>query len=261
VKSVRHNRRSLGIPPLWPGQRFWTARERALLGRVTDTEAARRLNRTLESVISMRRKLGIAARRSNYQPLIKGRPPGNRKRALWLEEEDALLGTMSDEKLAKKLGRPASTVTGRRQNKMHIWLHKKLWRPEDEKILRTRPDRQVALLLGRPISTVVARRLKLGVKCFYQHPPWLKHELAMLGVRSDKEVARLTGHSALAVEAKRQQLKIPLANPVVRRWSKEEITLLGVISDRELAGRLNCPVRAVAHKRRRLGLVPCVCRR
>jgi hypothetical protein len=103
--------------------------------------------------------------------------------------------------------------------------------------------------------------LKLGVKCFYQHPPWLKHELAVLGVRSDKEVARLTGHSALAVEAKRQQLKIPPANPVVRRWSKEEITLLGVISDRELAGRLNCPVRAVAHKRRRLGLVPCVCRR
>jgi hypothetical protein len=252
-------RRSLGIPALMPGQRFWTASERALLGRVTDAEAARRLNRTLESVISMRSDLGIAVRDARDQPLIKGRATGNRIGAFWLEEEDALLGTMSDEKLAKKIGRAVVTVMKRR-GKKGIRLYRKLWRPEDDKILGTRPDSQVAKLLGRRIATVVWRRLKLGIKCFYEHRPWLDHEIEMLGVIPDKEVARLTGHTESSAEAKRLRLKIPIARPKRRRWSEEEVALVGVISDRELARRLNCPIKVVAHKRRTLGLGPRVCR-
>jgi hypothetical protein len=252
-------RRSLGIPALMPGQRLWTASERALLGQVTDAEAARRLNRTVHSVYSMRQDLGIAACRSNYHVFIKGRHPGNRKWEWWMEEEDALLGTMSDEKLAKKLGRSVATVAKRREIK-GIRFYRKLWRPEDDRILGTRPDSQVAKLLGRRIATVVWRRLKLGIKCCYEHRPWLDHEIEMLGVLSDKEVARLTGHTESSAEAKRLRLKISIASPKRRRWSREEIALVGMISDRELARRLNCRVRVVAHKRRTLGLGPRVCR-
>jgi hypothetical protein len=252
-RRARRTRRGTGAGG---GHREWTVSEMKLLGTVTDKEAARRLNRTFHSVNTMRRTLGIAARHTFDQPLVKGRPPGNRRRAFWLPEEDALLGTMSDEKLAKKLGRPVTTVTGRRMGK-HVWLHKRLWRPEDDKLLGTRPDREVARLLGRLKVTVSARRRSLGIKCCYEHRPWPQHELAMLGVLSDIEVARLTGHPEGAVKSKRRQLGTPRANSKRRRWTKKEIGLLGRIPDQELAARLNCSVRQVSHKRRGLGLVSC----
>jgi biotin operon repressor len=180
-------------------------------------------------------------------------------RRRWTAEEDALLGTMSDQKLARKLGRPVRTVIKRREVK-HIWLLKKPWRPEDDKILGTRPDSQVAKMLGRRLLTVAARRRSLGVRCFYQHRPWLEHELELLGLKSDQEVACLTGHPPGAVDAKRQKLKIPPAHSALRQWSKEEIALIGVVPNRKLAQRLNCSRDIVAHKRRRLGIAPCLCR-
>src|SRR5207253_2453423 len=147
--------------------------ELRLLGKVSDAEAASRLKRTLESVRSMRRKLGIPARPANWKPLPKGK--GARpslRQALWLPEEDALLGTIPDEKLARKLGRPVATVTRRRQDK-HIWLEKKPWRPEDEKIL--------------------------GICVRRAAPEWRPEEEALLGTAPDKEIAVRLNRSAGAV--------------------------------------------------------------
>src|SRR5258708_38349053 len=147
----------------------------------------------------MWKKTSKPARRMDSEPLKRkrGQQP-DRKQAVWLAEEDALLGTMPDLKLARRLGRPAHTVARRRQEK-HIWLARKPWRPEDDKILGSRPDSQVARLLGRKLGTVALRRRQLGIRCFYQHRPWLEHELEMLGVKSDAEVASLTGHPLSAV--------------------------------------------------------------
>jgi hypothetical protein len=82
--------------------RRWTAAEDALLGRMSDVEAARRLGRAVHSVRHRRLCLG----RLKPPPT----PP-------WTAEEDALLGTLPDRELARKLNRSAQAVAARRQHR------------------------------------------------------------------------------------------------------------------------------------------------
>jgi hypothetical protein len=83
----------------------------------------------------------------------------------WTPEEDALLGTMPDKKLARRLKRSYDAVAARR---LHQGIpscnpKRKLWRPEDDRVLGTRPDGQIALLLRRTVLSIRNRRRKLGV--------------------------------------------------------------------------------------------------
>ena len=70
------------------------------MGRHSDREIARRLDRPLHAVQYRRYRLGIA--------------PGELMVRAWTAEEDSLLGTMPDKELARKLNRTVNAVELRR---------------------------------------------------------------------------------------------------------------------------------------------------
>jgi hypothetical protein len=93
------------FPPAMSGP-LWTPEEAALLGTRPDKEVAARIGRSVGAVHDHRRKLGI---RSFYKRKARSKP------AVWTPAQDALLGTMPDPDLARKLGCPAMAVFYRRR--------------------------------------------------------------------------------------------------------------------------------------------------
>ena len=82
-----------------------------------------------------------------------GRAQPARLRAPWTPEENALLGTMPDQKLARRLKRSYDAVAARRlhQGIPSFNPKRKLWRPEDDRILGTDIDVN-AFVDATPIS-------------------------------------------------------------------------------------------------------------
>jgi hypothetical protein len=75
----------------------------------------------------------------------------NRNDAFWMDQQDALLGTMPDQRLAKKLGRSVDAVRAR-PHVERIRLRKG-WRPEDEKILGSTPRSTATSKSLPPLTT------------------------------------------------------------------------------------------------------------
>jgi hypothetical protein len=295
----------------------WTKEEDALLGKFADREVAEKLRRTLLGVRGRRQFLGKPAVGHSPQPSSIERLPRDhyshlfstksnrelrailawsyerilrmrrqlaggeirKKQPDWTLEEDRLLGTQPDNVLARKLGRPVSTVRHRRWKK-RIRV-RKLWRPEDDKILGTRRDREVALLLGRSLTNVSWRRKKLGIPPKAKSRPWTAEEDTLLGSKPDEELANAFGRTIQAVEGRRSALGRPKPDAVFRvvkvvssgashgqpapavnakpgaaycTWTAAEDALLGKFTDEEVARKLGYPVTRVRRRRRLLGL-------
>jgi hypothetical protein len=158
----------------------WTLQEQAILGKMPDAEAAKRLGRTFNAVRLRRSRLGIP----NF---------GNPVR-FWTPEELALLGTMPDRLLARKIRRTTIAITCRRSQlnipAMIEGYHR--WRPEDEALLGQRPDKYIAKLLGISVMAVRHRRHALKI---YERPPtprvfqkWTPEEDALIGTASSKSL-------------------------------------------------------------------------
>jgi hypothetical protein len=84
---------------------------------------------------------------------------------LWTAGDRALLGTMSDDVLARKLNRPIGGVMERRRIH-HILSYgrlEKLWKPWEDRLLGTAPDSKIARRLRRTLIAVSARRWSLKV--------------------------------------------------------------------------------------------------
>jgi len=293
----------------------WTPAEDALLGKAVDSEVAEKLNRKLGAVRDRRKFLGKPAwnhtrpayverePRDHYTGLFANKSDRElrallgwsyrrihtRRRQLaarkvrqrqpeWTPEEDALLGTMPDAVLARKLGRTAAAVRARRGVK-RIRV-KKDWRPEDDKVLGTRKDREIAMLLGRHKANVAWRRKKLGIPAKAKLRPWTAEEEALLGSKPDKELANLFGRTVLAVVMRRRALGRPKPDPQPRvfkpcvatvpgkpnatagnvkpgayycTWTVEEDALVGTMTDEEAARKLGCSVARVRRRRHLLG--------
>jgi hypothetical protein len=139
--------------------------------------------------------------------------------APWTPDEDALLGTMPDRKLARRLGRTYNAVAARRLNKSIPYCNpkRKSWRPQDDEVLGTRPDDQVALLLRR---TVASKKIAAANSAFARHVPnWFVHgqwgEDRLLGTTPDAALAHQFRRTLLSVRERRRRLKIqatPLEN-------------------------------------------------
>src|SRR5438876_4658211 len=141
--KVRHRLRRAITSTGKPRAPEWTLQEQALLGKMPDAEAAKRLGRTIVAIRVRRQRLNIP----NFgQPFKR-----------WTSAEMALLGTMPDRVLARKLRRTRIAVTGKREQmgipNLIEGYHR--WRPEDDAILGQRPDEYIARLLG--ISVVAVR--------------------------------------------------------------------------------------------------------
>ena len=82
----------------------------------------------------------------------------------WTPHMNALLGTMSDSGLAKKLGLPYSAVRARRLELGITSAFEKHWTPENIALLGTMSDRKLALRMGVSRTAVMNRRKDLGIE-------------------------------------------------------------------------------------------------
>lgn len=223
VTNVAWRRKKLGIAAKVK-PRLWSEEEEVLLGSKPDEELALMFGRTILAVGARRIQLGrpkpdvafkvvkviggpVSRRDSGGTPNVK---PGARY-CTWTAEEDALLGTLTDKEVARRLGYPVTRVARRRKllrvpsnNPNH-----RHWTKEEIALLGTRSDREVGLLVNRTLGNVRAKRFELGIPfCNPRYEIWKPDELALLGKLPDEEVARRTGHSLASVRNARNKRHI-----------------------------------------------------
>jgi len=83
----------------------------------------------------------------------------------WTKKEIALLGTMPDHDLARRLKRHPSSVVSKRlalgvryRRPRYRW-----WKPNELKLLGRQQDAEIARLTSRTLQAVHLKRLKLGI--------------------------------------------------------------------------------------------------
>jgi hypothetical protein len=86
-------------------------------------------------------------------------------RRAWTGQEKALLGTVRDVELAKKLKRSVSSVRSQRNDttKIRFIRTPKHWTPSELRLLGRLPDAEVARRSGRFLASVRNKRMKLGI--------------------------------------------------------------------------------------------------
>jgi hypothetical protein len=198
--AVTERRRRLGIPSFQPHRQPWTRAEEELLGTMPDRRLARRLKRSTESVAARRNSKNIPifdpkkhvwtpdddkllGLRPDAQIAMLLRisesavhhrrsrlgipPPGAQGLARtqvrpWLPEEEALLGTVPDAEVARRLGRPHTSVSAHRRH-LGIASPQQRWTAEADALLGTIPDRELAQRLGRTVKAIARRRERLRI--------------------------------------------------------------------------------------------------
>jgi hypothetical protein len=89
-------------------------------------------------------------------------------RRAWMPAEDALLGTMRDAELARKLKRSVLSVRSRRNDNTSIRFNRtpKRWTPSELRLLGRLPDAEIARRSGRFLASVRNKRVQLGIARF-----------------------------------------------------------------------------------------------
>ena len=148
----------------------WTAAENALLGKMPDSEAARRIGLTPLSIFRRRTKLGIPAykppipkARKKLAPRAKSKP--------WTSAEVALLGTDTDRAIGTRLGLTREAVQKQRRLRgipalLDRPLRIKSWGAIELLLFETHSDAEIAKLSKRNLKEVMAMRrtLRKGIR-------------------------------------------------------------------------------------------------
>lgn len=191
----------------------------------------------------------------------------------WTDEEIALLGKISDGKLARQIGVPTGIVYMKRST-MGIApsrpFYNLTWGPKELALLGKHPDSEVARMLGVPQKSILNKRRSLGITCYAKSSnfwrAWTPEEIAMLGKRIDADVAETLGISLGSVAITRRKLGIPAFKPrkapnrprrSLSDWSEKEIALLGTLTDKQAAETIGLGHATVRIKRISLGIPPC----
>jgi hypothetical protein len=82
---------------------------------------------------------------------------------LWTAKDIALLGTVADEEVARRIGRTVEAVRQKREELDIPNPTSGRWTAEEVALLGTMPDREVARRLGRSPQSVTQKRIKLGI--------------------------------------------------------------------------------------------------
>lgn len=125
----------------------------ALLGKRTDKKLARCFMMLPQEIARKRKELGIPSLR-------------DRQRRKWTAEEIALLGTMSDLEVARRLGMSNDQARRMRVKQARAAHRKVHWTPEAVAMLGAMKDAEVAARLGISIHYIRQKRTKLGIKQF-----------------------------------------------------------------------------------------------
>ncbi len=194
----------------------------------------------------------------------------SKKIHVWTPKQLSLLGTISDGKLARRLGIQTAAVFLKR-SMMGIAPSRPIspvkWTPKNLALLGKYPDAEVARMLKTYRKSVIEKRRSLGIQCYaktskFWHT-WTEQEVAMLGKKSDSDLSKELGISAMCVTSKRRLLEIPSfsgrkSTNRPRRslsdWKPQEIALLGTMNDGEVAERLDLSPGTVRLKRLSLGI-------
>jgi hypothetical protein len=155
----------------------WTLQDQALLGKMPDAEAAKRVGRTLVAIRVRRQRLNVP---KQFNEREVARRPGRTLTAI-----KARRG---------KLGLPQIDPP-------FVW-----WKPEEDKWLGTAPDAEIAGRLGRSIKSVKGRRRLLGIKFPNPRRPWPSEDLALLGTLPDAVLAKQFNRPESVVRSKRLHL-------------------------------------------------------
>ena len=145
----------------------------------------------VESAVAVEAHWGVGrGTASNWRVFFKvGETPGTRRAResvtpprrpvaprhhAWTPEEDALLGTVTDREVARRLGVAPVIILNRRKflgiprcpaPKGEAWTGPR-WRPSDDALLGSATDEEVAHRLGKSRSTISMRRNKLKIPAF-----------------------------------------------------------------------------------------------
>lgn len=179
----------------------------------------------------------------------------------WTPENIALLGTMADAQVAKRIGGISFITVQKKRQALGIppaTPASRPWTPEHIAMLGARSDAELARLTGRSTKAVNQKRIKLGIPSVCEQRSagrhkWTLEHLSMLGTLPDKEVGARIGLSAYTVCIKRRSLRIRAAKPH-DGWHNDDIALLGTMSDAQVAQRLGVKRHVVTRKRRVLGI-------
>ena len=198
----------------------------------------------------------------NPQPSKQG------KRHVWTRKHIAMLGTIPDSVVSRKLDLAISTVLKKRQ-KLGIPASRPAksidWSRELIATLGKIPDGEVARIYGINILSVYKKRLDLGIRCYARKSKtwhyWTKKEIALLGKMPDGDVALRTGINKASVAWKRGKLQIPpftqkRPKKLLTDWTRKEIAVLGKMTDAAAADSLDLAHSAVRKKRISLGIQP-----
>ena len=194
--------------------------------------------------------------------------PSKFGRHAWTRKHIAMLGTIPDAALARKLGLAVGTVLAKRQ-KLGIAASRPAksinWTRDLIDTLGRIPDREFAKIYRMNVLTVYKKRLDLGIRCYARKSKtwhyWTKKEIALLGKMPDGDVALRTGINKASVAWKRCKLNIPpftnkRPKKLLADWTRKEISNLGKMTDAAAAAALDIAHSAVRLKRISLGIPP-----
>ena len=203
IWRIRQERVRRGIARAKTGK--WTPQQIALLGKMSDSEAARRAGFTTTAAFVKRTSLGIAP----FGKSLK------ETRFQWKASHLRKLGTVSDATLAQELGISASVVASKRYSSgissgIYEAKARNPWSKSEISMLGKKPDTVVAKLTGRGRRHVRAKRESLGIPAFQiqRSIPWTKTILQQLGQVPDAELAKSIGVSPGTVALHRRRLGI-----------------------------------------------------
>ncbi len=244
-----------GIPPFAPrsAPHAWTAREAALLGTASDAAVAAELGVSRSVVTMKRRVLGIPPFNS---------PPRELQAEPWTAEEDALLGTISDARLAEALARSRMAVYLRRR-----MLGIRASKPGPVKIRWTKrrlarlgrgTDSAVAREMGLHKSSVQKKRLALGIAARVAKGPVLPtRELKRLLHLANNIVLARTGLKSETINDLREKYGIEAPTSFIESpWTPQAMERLGKVTDAQLADELGVCLTAARGRRLAAGRAP-----
>lgn len=161
IGTVGRERRRRRIPPRVPPAEAleWTKARIALLGQAPDKAVAAELGLHYSTVARKRKNLGIPSYYPRTSEPLESFP--------WTKATLALLGTMPDASLARRLKTKRTIVQNKRRSLQiePFWKHGRpiIWTPAMLRLLGTMPDMRVARALGISLGVVRRRREIEGV--------------------------------------------------------------------------------------------------
>lgn len=181
---------------------------------------------------------------------------------------DELLGTMTDQEVADRLGITNKTSVFNRRRKLGIVsFHSRhtegIRRGDYDHILGTMPDTEVQKIVGHvDVKSIWERRKKLGIPVYRAGVTDEQRQAIdeAAGEASDIDLSERLGISRHIVRRVRKELGHARRQGYTY-WTQEMIDLLGTAPDRQIAQKINnlglaknITLEAVRSKRRKLGI-------